>query len=108
MAAVACDDHVAVAGADAGVPPGNQVRVAGVAGEPPELPRETQSVAFREAARQADVLAGAVVVAVAGGLLGEVVEALDAVGRDGHTDAGAWVIEDSSGRIIGRRRFAIT
>ncbi len=84
-ATVAGDDDVAVLQARAGVPARYQVGVAGVAGETHEFAGEAQAVALGDAAREADVLARALVIAVARGGFRERGESLDALLRDGHT-----------------------
>jgi len=71
------DDDVPVPGADPGVTARNQICVTGVAGEPIEIRRQRQSVAFGDPASAADVLAGALLVVRASGRFGLLVEDRD-------------------------------
>lgn len=75
---------MSVAGADAGVPSREQVRVATVAGEPLEPTGQGQPVALRDPPGPADVPPGELVVALAGGLAGQLGQPLDALGGDAH------------------------
>ena len=66
----------------AGVDTGAEVGVTGVAGEALEPSGEAEPVALGDAAGTTDVLPGALVVALGGGLASEVVESLDALACD--------------------------
>lgn len=83
LAAVTGHDDVTVPGPDPGVPSRDQARVAAVAGEPAEPPREGETVALGDPARQSDVPSRAVLPPRLGGLASELVQPLDPLGRDG-------------------------
>ena len=84
VAAVAGPDHVAVLEADADCPPRDLVAVAGVTGGALERPREPDAIPFGDSAGAPDVLAGAVVVAVAGRLARERLQSVDAFCGERH------------------------
>ncbi len=67
--------------------PRAEIRVALVAGEPPEPPRQSDAVPFADSAGETDVLAGAVDVASGRRLPSEVVQSLDSLRRNAHTEA---------------------
>jgi len=73
---------VAVLQADTGVDAGAKVAIAGVTGEAFESPGKSQAMALGDAAGAADVLTGALVVAVGRGLASELVEAFDPLASD--------------------------
>ncbi len=85
------DDDVAGLGPDAGVPARNEEGITGAADRPFELPREAESVAFGDPPRRMDVLAGAVLAALAHCFAGHRAEAVDALPGDG--------------RLVGHRRY---
>ena len=84
MAAVAGDDHVSAARPDPRVPAGEQVRVAGVTGEPLEPPGQRQPVPLCDPAGPADVPPREVGVSPAGRRPGEFLKPLDALCGDVH------------------------
>lgn len=83
VAAVARDDDVAIAGADPGVAPGQEVPVAGAADGPREPLREPEPVTLGDASGQADVLPRPIVLARPGRLTGEGGEPVDSFLGDG-------------------------
>ena len=79
---------MAVLQSHAGVPAGNEVGVAGVAGEPPERAGERESVALGDAAGETDVLPGTLLLALRDGRAGEGFQAVDALRGNTHSRSG--------------------
>ena len=104
VAAVASDDDVTVLQSDAGVLARSEVGVAGIAREAFELLRERDSVALGQPAREADVLSGAVVVALRGGVMGERCETLDSLLGYRH-EVWEWGVGVSGARQDKDRKF---
>ncbi|MFT4946332.1 MAG: hypothetical protein ACI8TL_000566, partial [Natronomonas sp.] len=87
FATITGDDDAAVAQPNAGVGPRPQVGVAPIAGVANELAGQRQPIAFGDATSTTNVPAGAVLVAGCRRLPGQFVQALDAFGRDAHTES---------------------
>jgi hypothetical protein len=81
------DDDMAVLEADTGVATGAEVGVTPVAGEAEKAAGKREAIALGDPPSPADVPARPLVVAHTRRLPGQVVEPLDALGRDAHTSA---------------------
>lgn len=64
-------DHVATLGPDPKRPTGDEISIAGITTEPPQLSRKPKSVPFCDATSSSDIPLGAVDIAISGRFLGE-------------------------------------